>query len=393
MGNNFFLTGDLHVGKTTLVNRIVKNLPLTSVSGFQTSRYYKGDKLEGFYIEKFKEDTNEMEKQFIGKCINQNCWVSIPSTFDHYGVNIINNALKDSTELIIMDELGFFENEAVHFHQKVFMALDSDVPVLGVLKQKETPFLDTIRERNDIYIFRITEDNREEMFHDIMNRIQKVLNIKKKEVPIETVDYDATAQEIFKPVYPVIAKQIKEKTLISKGVCLDIGTGTGMLGIEMARITDLKIYLMDISQDMLDMAEENIIHYGLKNRVETMVGDVHRIPVEDQTVDLIISRGSLLFWKDKKKAFKEIYRILAPGGIAYIGGGFGTIELKRKIDKEMQQRDQCWRQNMNKKVDKTNIDYEAILKAVEIENYQVISNEANKWIVIKRESHENVVIA
>ncbi|MBC7343666.1 MAG: methyltransferase domain-containing protein, partial [Clostridia bacterium] len=41
-------------------------------------------------------------------------------------------------------------------------------------------------------------------------------------------------------------------------------------------------------------------------------------------------QGFGVFWENLEKAFKEIHRVLAPGGIAYIGGGFGTSELKKE---------------------------------------------------------------
>ena len=38
-------------------------------------------------------------------------------------------------------------------------------------------------------------------------------------------------------------------------------------------------------------------------------------------------------------------------------GGFGSEELKQKIDLEMQKRDGNWKKNMNEKIKKTNLDY------------------------------------
>ena len=55
-----------------------------------------------------------------------------------------------------------------------------------------------------------------------------------------------------------------------------------------------------------------------------VVGDVHNMPYAGGFADLAVSRGSLPFWRDKKKAFGEIYRVLKPGGSAYIGCGFGA---------------------------------------------------------------------
>ena len=155
---------------------------------------------------------------------------------------------------------------------------------------------------------------------------------------MDVLAYDRIAREIFAPVYPVIAQQIRTQTGITQGVCLDIGTGGGYLGIALAAITDLDFYLMDKSDEVLEIAWMNVAVSGLQNRVRTLCGDVHHIPRDNGSVDLVISRGSLFFWEDKAKAFAEIYRVLAPGGGAYIGGGMGTKELFDKIKVEMDKR-------------------------------------------------------
>ena len=395
MNNNFFITGNLHVGKSTLINWILDNCSFSDIAGFRTSRYYNNKKLEGFYIEDIRNKSENPKDKFIGRCINKDNWVSIPSTFDDYGVEILKGALEINPRLIVMDELGFFENEADEFQEMVLRVLDSEIPVLGVLKQKQTPFLDKIRNRDDVNLITISPDNRDEMCLVLAERIEKELCRQNPEPKphIDVVEFERTTREVFAPVYPIIAKQMKDITQISNGLCLDIGAGTGHLGIELAKITNLQVILLDQSKDMLMMAGQNIKRDGLEDRVKTISGDVHHLPLSDQSVDLVISRGSLFFWEDKKKAFSEIYRVLMPDGAAFIGGGFGTEELKKKIDVEMQKRDKCWRRNMTQKVEKTKIDYHNFLGELDISNYQIINNTANMWVIIKKDTNEQVVTA
>lgn len=61
-----------------------------------------------------------------------------------------------------MDELGPHEAEAVRFRQMVFKVLDGPVPVLGVLQEARSPFLQEIAQRPDVTVLRITEENRNE---------------------------------------------------------------------------------------------------------------------------------------------------------------------------------------------------------------------------------------
>lgn len=143
--------------------------------------------------------------------------------------------------------------------------------------------------------------------------------------------YDETARGLNAPIYAYYAQQIKEKTTITKGLCVDAGSGGGYLGLELAKISDLDFIFLDISPQALEKAKHHIAEDGLQQRARTLLADVHNIPLEDGSVDLVISRGSLPFWKDPVKAFKEIERILAPGGQAYVGGGRGTPEIREQI--------------------------------------------------------------
>nr|WP_320193945.1 class I SAM-dependent methyltransferase [uncultured Desulfobacter sp.] len=125
------------------------------------------------------------------------------------------------------------------------------------------------------------------------------------------------------PVYPLIAQQIVDDYGITEGICLDIGTGPGYVGIELAKITGLEMYFIDDKQDALDKAKKNLSECGLGNTVHFTKADVCDLPFEDGFADLIVSRGSLWFWGDQVKGLQQIHRVLKPGGIAFVGGGLG----------------------------------------------------------------------
>ncbi len=200
---------------------------------------------------------------------------------------------------------------------------------------------------------------------------------------MDALAYDRIAREVFAPVYPVIAQQIMRRTGITEGVCLDIGTGGGYLGIALAGITDLEFYLMDRSPEMLEIAYTNVVVSGLQKRVRTIQGDVHRIPRDDGSVDLVISRGSLFFWEDKSGAFAEIYRVLAPGGQAYVGGGMGTGELFDKIKVEMDRRRHEFSLDpQGERFADHREAYHMALAMAGIENYSMTRNGEGSWIRI-----------
>jgi ubiquinone/menaquinone biosynthesis C-methylase UbiE len=190
-------------------------------------------------------------------------------------------------------------------------------------------------------------------------------------------EYDKIFREKFLLAFPVLAKEIIDYTKISKGTCVDIGCGPGYLALEVAKNSGLKIYALDISEPAIELAKQYIEKEGLANRIIPIVGDVHKMPFEDNSVDLAVSRGSLPFWDDKAKAFREIKRILKPKGIACIGCGFGSGYVKIVNDK-----------NYNRKPPKK-FTHDSILKALDdadIKNYTVIDDyNRGYWIIIRKE--------
>lgn len=201
-----------------------------------------------------------------------------------------------------------------------------------------------------------------------------------KKNPLKAMDI----KKAFAPVYRVIAGAIRYEASITSGLCLDIGAGGGYLGIEMARATSLEVILLDNSKDMVMASARNIAHKCLGERIRAVRGNVHCLPFCPDSINLVVSRGSLLFWEDKGRAFREIYRVLKPGGTAYVGGGFGSEGLLREIDTTMQAIDPEWRKNFLCRVEKTALDYSILLEKLGIPLFKIISSPADKWVIIKK---------
>jgi len=155
----------------------------------------------------------------------------------------------------------------------------------------------------------------------------------------EAARFDRVASKVFKEVYPALAGQILEDYGITKGTCLDIGCGPAYLSIQLAKASDLEIIGVDIDSEAVRIAKRNVRRAGLADRIQIEAGDVHRLRFADGEADLIVSRGSFLFWNDRVQAFKEVYRVLKPNGVAFIGGGMGRSippEKKEGIKKKLE---------------------------------------------------------
>jgi len=198
--------------------------------------------------------------------------------------------------------------------------------------------------------------------------------------------FDKIARTVFKDVYPYLARQIKEDYGISKGICVDAGAGPAYLSIELAKITNLEIWALDIDPEAIKIAGRNIQAAGLSKRIKTVLGDVQKMPFADGSAELVVSRGSFLFWENKVKAFQEIWRILKPGGVAFIGGGVGKLlppDEKELIREKMAKGEFGPPKGLWIGLD----DMSKVLREAGIRQYEITSDEAclcGMWIEFKK---------
>ena len=120
-----------------------------------------------------------------------------------------------------------------------------------------------------------------------------------------------TATESFAGVgYPHAANAIRPGDTV-----LDIGSGSGtdVLFASLKTGPAGTVHGLDITPAMIEKARANIETMGAKN-VRILEGDATAIPLPDASVDVVTSNGVLNLVPDKSAAFREIYRVLKPGG-------------------------------------------------------------------------------
>src|SRR6202790_2785465 len=98
-------------------------------------------------------------------------------------------------------------------------------------------------------------------------------------------------------------------------VVLDLGSGGGIDVLLSARRVGPtgKAYGLDMTDEMLALANENKRKAGMAN-VEFLKGDIERIPLPDNSVDVIISNCVINLSADKNRVLREAFRVLRPGG-------------------------------------------------------------------------------
>jgi ArsR family transcriptional regulator len=115
-------------------------------------------------------------------------------------------------------------------------------------------------------------------------------------------------------------------------VVLDLGSGAGFDSfIASKKVGDTgKVIGVDMTQEMIDKANENAEKYGFKN-VEFRYGDIENLPIENETIDIIISNCVINLAPDKLKVFKEAYRVLKKTGKLYVSD---IVLLKELTDEQ-----------------------------------------------------------
>jgi arsenite methyltransferase len=109
---------------------------------------------------------------------------------------------------------------------------------------------------------------------------------------------------------PLAFSDVKEGDVV-----LDLGSGAGIdILIAAGKVGKSgKVIGVDMTPDMIKRAEENIKKSGYKN-VEVRQGTIENLPVDDNSVDFVISNCVINLSPEKDKVFTEIFRVLKKGG-------------------------------------------------------------------------------
>lgn len=134
--------------------------------------------------------------------------------------------------------------------------------------------------------------------------------------------YDEHARRFMKPVHRHFAAKINGISIAGNRV-LDIGTGSGCLAIELARAhPHWRITGVDISENMLQLARQNVIWGTLADRIDFTQASAAALPFSDGYFSLVVSNSSFHLWQDPLSVFKEIARVTSPGGYCIIWDNF-----------------------------------------------------------------------
>jgi SAM-dependent methyltransferase len=202
----------------------------------------------------------------------------------------------------------------------------------------------------------------EEMYTDVASRPGAVFHFPTGRLACLFVGYPAgqldclppEATESFAGVgYPFAANVIHEGDTV-----LDIGSGSGTDALIAAMLTGPTgiVYGLDMTRAMREKLERNVAAMKI-GHLRVIEGNAERIPLPDASIDVVTSNGVLNLVPDKPAAFREIARVLKPGGRIQIA----DIALRVPVSEQSRADPRLWAECVVGAI--TEDDYVALLQA------------------------------
>lgn len=118
----------------------------------------------------------------------------------------------------------------------------------------------------------------------------------------------------FIDLYASLSKIVQSYTNRAYPAILDLGCGPGLLSVEIQKqIPDSMVIGIDPLITMLVLANKNMQETGFRG-FNPILGVSEKISLKNESIDTIVSRFSLPYWKYPDQSFSEMHRVLKPGG-------------------------------------------------------------------------------
>ena len=132
------------------------------------------------------------------------------------------------------------------------------------------------------------------------------------------------------PGGPDEVREIVKGIDLSGRSVLDIGCGTG--GVDFVLARDLyagRIVAVDVEPDLLERARKRLeqAHPELSNRIDFRLVEPGPLDWRDGTFDVVFSKDAMIHIPDKAALFREVHRVLRPGGVFAASDWLGGVNL------------------------------------------------------------------
>lgn len=132
---------------------------------------------------------------------------------------------------------------------------------------------------------------------------------------------------------PMAQWALEQIKIPENGKIADLGCGGGYNIRRMMEMSaKAKFIGLDISDESVKKAQK-VNKSEIGKRVKIIKGSAEKLPFKDNSIDLITAFETVFFWKNPKKAFREIYRSLVNGGCFAVINNYGdpNVDWEKKV--------------------------------------------------------------
>lgn len=170
---NLLITGNPGVGKTTMLIWLAKALAEYHPAGFITREIREGVARKGFLL---------VSCSGLRRVLSH-VDIESPIRVGKYKIDLVGfeqflketRVSEESTDLVMVDEIGKMECYSPLFRDSVLRLLDADQPFIATIGKQGTPFMEGIKERPDVKLVEVTLQNRESIRDDLLANATEML--------------------------------------------------------------------------------------------------------------------------------------------------------------------------------------------------------------------------
>lgn len=192
---------------------------------------------------------------------------------------------------------------------------------------------------------------------------------------------------LWEPVYPYLARHIVEIYGRKDGHILEVGPFCGVIFDLAKQYMGESFSIASFPAGMSDFYDGEIRKRSMKGFISIVETTPSLVGIGNETIDLLVFRGALFFPSLFKVDHQAIWRVLRPGGVAFVGGGFGKYtptEVIHSIGERSHK--------LNLLIGKTEVNTDKIrhdLDTITIPGTARVITEGGLWIIINKGEGSN----
>jgi nucleoside-triphosphatase len=177
MKKAYLLTGEPKGGKTTALKKIIDGLGLERCGGFYTQELCAAGERYGFRLVVLGGPIGTLADITYHVPLKVGKYGVVLPFLENIGLAAVSQALV-SKSFVVIDEIGPMQMCSPLFKLAVMDVLTSSIPLIGTIFTGSDPWSDELKQRSDVVLFPLTEDNRNEVPKTLIETLKSIEEVK-----------------------------------------------------------------------------------------------------------------------------------------------------------------------------------------------------------------------